>query len=185
MTRDDEEEIEAAFTVTRLVSVEELIAGHKEDGRAVYRREAKATLIAAATKPGASVARIARAHDINANQLHLWIRQSKRKGLLIGKAGKVGVGMEKAAIARRASVKQMIEATHSPTPAKLLPVTLSPSSAASTTSSAMPSPRQPSAVPNALVIEIGDARIHIEGRLDQRMLCEVIACLRGAAPIAR
>jgi transposase len=63
----------------RLVSREELIVGHKADGRAVYSRNAKAQLIEAATRRGASVAAIARQHDLNANQLHAWIRVAKKR----------------------------------------------------------------------------------------------------------
>jgi transposase len=63
----------------RLVSHEELIVGHKADGRAVYSRKAKARLIEAATRRGASVAAIARQHDLNANQLHAWIRVVKKR----------------------------------------------------------------------------------------------------------
>jgi transposase len=62
----------------RLVSHEELIVGHKANGRAVYSRKAKARLIEAATRRGASVAAVARHHDLNANQLHAWIRAAKK-----------------------------------------------------------------------------------------------------------
>jgi putative addiction module killer protein len=41
-----------------VVSREALIAGHKEDGRTVYRREAKTKLVNAAIAPGASVAKV-------------------------------------------------------------------------------------------------------------------------------
>jgi transposase-like protein len=100
MSQEAKVKIGADGGVGRLVSREELIAGYKADGRAVYRREAKAALVAAATKPGASVARVAREHELNANQLHLWIRQSWRPDACAGKAAKVGTGMEKAAITR-------------------------------------------------------------------------------------
>jgi transposase-like protein len=65
--RDTTDMYEQTAPSMRDVSSEELIAGHKQDGRTVYRRAAKAHLVAAATAPGASVARIAREHGLNAN----------------------------------------------------------------------------------------------------------------------
>jgi transposase len=169
----------------RLVSREELIAGHKEDGRAVYRREAKAKLVAAAIKPGASVARIAREHEVNANQLHLWIRQSRRPCPPAGKAAKVRAGIEKAAVARTARTQTQIadarrigEPTAPPktTLANLLPVKLTTD----------PAPGSPAPLRTAahagLVVEIGEACIRIDGAVDVTTLATVIACLRAPVP---
>ena len=52
-----------------------LVVGRKSDGRAVYDEAAKAELVAACGKPGASVSRLARECGVNANQLSRWIRE--------------------------------------------------------------------------------------------------------------
>ena len=52
-----------------------LVVGHKSDGRSVYDEAAKAELVAACGKPGASVSRLARECGINANQLSRWVRE--------------------------------------------------------------------------------------------------------------
>jgi transposase-like protein len=205
MTEDSTAKIGLASQVGRLVSREELIAGYKEDGRTVYRREAKAKLIAAARQPDVSVARLAREHDLNANQLHAWIRQSLRYGTRIGKAAQVAVGMEKAAIARIKLAQAMATQdaartlaptptspfrtpTASPTSVKLLPVTLT----TEPTLGSMPTPSATSTSPPhparhttqaKLIVEIGETRIIIEGEVNQTTLATVIACLRrDAAP---
>ncbi len=41
----------------------------------------KHKIVAACKEPGASVARIAREHDLNANLVHKWIRQAKANSL--------------------------------------------------------------------------------------------------------
>ncbi|MCP5345343.1 MAG: transposase [Gammaproteobacteria bacterium] len=41
----------------------------------------KHRILAACKEPGASVARIAREHDLNANLVHKWIRQTKANSL--------------------------------------------------------------------------------------------------------
>ena len=52
-----------------------LLVGRKSDGRGVYDERAKAELVAACGKPGASVSRLARQCGINANQLSRWVRE--------------------------------------------------------------------------------------------------------------
>jgi transposase len=52
-----------------------LVVGRKSDGRGVYDEAAKAELVAACRKPGASVSRLARACGINTNQLYRWMRE--------------------------------------------------------------------------------------------------------------
>jgi transposase len=44
-----------------------LVVGRKSDGRAVYDEAAKAELVAACARPGASVSRLARECAVNAN----------------------------------------------------------------------------------------------------------------------
>jgi transposase len=56
-----------------------LVVGHKSDGRAVYDEAAKAELVAACARPGASVSRLARECGVNANQLSRWIREHSQR----------------------------------------------------------------------------------------------------------
>jgi transposase-like protein len=68
MSEDGKVQRQEQAAMWTAVSCKALIAGHKEDGRMVYRREAKAKLVAAASAPAASVAKAAREHGLNANQ---------------------------------------------------------------------------------------------------------------------
>lgn len=56
-----------------------LVVGRKSDGRSVYDEAAKAELVAACSKPGASVSRLARECGINANQLSRWVREHSQR----------------------------------------------------------------------------------------------------------
>ena len=56
-----------------------LVVGHKSDGRSVYDDAAKAELVEACARPGASVSRLARECGINANQLSRWIREHSQR----------------------------------------------------------------------------------------------------------
>ena len=56
-----------------------LVVGHKSDGRAVYDEAAKAELVAACARPGASVSRLARECGVNANQLSRWVREHSQR----------------------------------------------------------------------------------------------------------
>ena len=56
-----------------------LVVGHKSDGRAVYDEAAKAELVAACGRPGASVSRLARECAVNANQLSRWVREHNQR----------------------------------------------------------------------------------------------------------
>ena len=56
-----------------------LVIGHKSDGRAVYAVTAKAELVAACAKPGASVSRLAREGGVNANQVRRWVREHSQR----------------------------------------------------------------------------------------------------------
>ena len=55
-----------------------LVIGHKRDGRSIYDEGAKHELVMACLEPGASLAKIARACSVNANQLASWGRQHER-----------------------------------------------------------------------------------------------------------
>lgn len=57
-----------------------LLIGRKSDGRGVYDDDAKAELVAACGKPGASVSRLARECGVNANQLSRWVREHRERG---------------------------------------------------------------------------------------------------------
>ena len=56
-----------------------LVVGRKSDGRSVYDETAKAELVAACGRPGASVSRLARECGINANQLSRWVREHSQR----------------------------------------------------------------------------------------------------------
>jgi transposase-like protein len=164
MSEDGKVKIESDGSMWAVVSREALVAGHKEDGRTVYRREAKARLVAAAVAPGASVARVARDHGLNANQLHGWIRVARRQATQKGSKArfsvKVGAGLERAAKARTAA--------HG---VQLLPVAI--------TQSASAGESQPLTAQSSLSIEIGGARIVVAGSaIDRTALTAVIDCLR-------
>ena len=193
MTKDGKEKIMMDSPVGRLVSREELIAGYKEDGRTIYRQAGKAKLVAAARQTGVSVARLAREHGLNANQLHAWIRQSLRHATRAkpsDKAAKIAAGMEKAAQTRAKTSKSVGVATAAtttatapitPAPARLLPVTLTLDAAPPTSP---PLLSLPASTRSVLVIEIGGARIHIEGEVDQRLLASVVNCLQSLTPLS-
>lgn len=61
------------------VLAQRLVVGHKRDGRSVYDESAKAELVAACGKPGASVSRLARECGVNANQLSRWVREHNQR----------------------------------------------------------------------------------------------------------
>ena len=56
-----------------------LVVGRKRDGRSVYDEAAKAELVAACVKSGASVSRLARECGVNANQLSRWVREHSQR----------------------------------------------------------------------------------------------------------
>ena len=70
-----------------------VVSGRMKDGRRKYDRQAKRALIERCLKGEESIARIAQAHDINANLLHKWItryrRQGAANGLEIARTGQV------------------------------------------------------------------------------------------------
>jgi len=101
---------------------------------------------------GASVARIARAHGINANQVFGW-----RKLYLAGRLG----GASRAI--------------------KLLPVHVSessPSLATRTSRECSPSADFSKCTPGTIHIELGQAQVRIEGSADPGLLRVLLECLR-------
>lgn len=85
-----------------------LLVGRKSDGRGVYDEAAKAELVAACGRPGASVSRLARACGINANQLSRWVREHRQR-----RPGSLAV----AAVPGEAFVAVSIDSAHSMLPA--------------------------------------------------------------------
>jgi len=67
--------------------VERLVVKRNSNGRCTYDEEAKRQLVGICVQPGASVARIARDHGINANLVHTWIslyRKERRAEIVAG-----------------------------------------------------------------------------------------------------
>ena len=62
-----------------------LVVKRNSNGRCTYDEEAKRQLVEACLVSGASVAKIAREHGINANLLHTWIslRRKERRGAMV------------------------------------------------------------------------------------------------------
>lgn len=58
-----------------------LVVGRKSDGRCQYDEQAKSELVALCLQPGASVSRLAREFDLNANQLTRWLREHGKAGI--------------------------------------------------------------------------------------------------------
>ena len=108
------------------------------------RRIVEETLV-----PGASVARVARTHGINANQVFGW-----RRLYLAGRLGESKPGM------------------------KLLPVRVSESPSASVIVAHRPAdvPQQPS---GTIHIELRQAQVRIEGSADPVLVRVLLECLRG------
>jgi transposase len=51
----------------------QLVIGHKRDGRSIYSKQGKRALVEMSLGRGASVAKIAQQHGVNANLLRKWI----------------------------------------------------------------------------------------------------------------
>lgn len=68
-----------------------LVVGHKRDGRSIYDAQAKAELIEMCRRGEVSMAKLARACGVNANQLNSWVRQHERAqvGVARGVSGEV------------------------------------------------------------------------------------------------
>ena len=114
-----------------------------------YDAAFKRAIVEQTLVPGASVARIAREHDINANQLFKWRRQLLLEG-------------------------SMASATEEPTPSaiSLLPVTVVEEETA-----ALPSPAAPSQ-PGQIEITLAGGTVRVQGAVDAAMLQLVLSSLR-------
>jgi transposase len=119
--------------------------------------------------PGVSVAAVARAHGINANQIFAW-RKLHLDGKLVGR---------KTVATKPAPAGRSI--------ARLLPVNVSdaaplisaasPAPAASAMGDAEPGMPQPETA--SIHIQFAKAKVHVEGAADPRLLRAVLECLRG------
>jgi transposase len=69
--------------------VPDLVLRRKRNGRCVYSRAAKRSLVEAALQPGISVARLALDHAVNANLLRKWIRAYEAEHGVAAGGGKV------------------------------------------------------------------------------------------------
>jgi transposase len=101
--------------------------------------------------PGASVARVARDHGVNANQVFHW-RRLYQRGLLGGKVQPTG-GLLPVKVSERAETTAMV-ARGSGVPAAIAPKAAS-----------------------AIQIELAKGRVRIEGKADIEMLRVVLECL--------
>jgi transposase len=112
----------------------------------------KQRIVEATLAEGASVARIARAHGINANQVFGW-----RRLYLAGQLGGVGRAI------------------------KLLPVRVSessPSLATTTSRECSPSVDFSKSTPGTIHVELRHAQVRIEGNADPALLRVLLECLR-------
>ena len=101
--------------------------------------------------PGASVARVARDHGVNANQVFHW-RRLYQRGLLGGKVQPTG-GLLPVKVSERAETTAMVARGSGVTAA------ISPKAA------------------SAIQIELAKGRVRIEGKADIEMLRVVLECL--------
>ena len=77
-----------------------------------FSRDFKHKIVAACKEPGASVARIAREHDLNANLVHKWIRQAKANTLPAGTPAFVALPLNTARASRPGPDSGMGESVH-------------------------------------------------------------------------
>ena len=113
-----------------------------------YSIAEKRRIVEESFQPGASVARVARAHGVNANQVFGWRRLYQR--------GRLGGSVRPAQ------------------PAQLLPVTISDSPAAPAPPPALPAP---SVSPGTIQLQLSRGRLRIEGSVDPHCLRVVLDCL--------
>lgn len=142
--------------------IEGLLKSRRVDGRAVYSKSAKASLIEACRQPGVSVAASALANGINANLLHKWIRESESKPR---------------------SANAEVSPTARERLSALLPVTLTEELSV-IRGRGRPPKRMPveAMTPSASVIELEYRCVHImlRGCVDAKQLESVLGCIRRA-----
>lgn len=140
------------------------LAGGKRRKRSAAER---LRIVEETLAPGVSVAAVARAHGINANQIFAW-----RKLHLAGKLA--GCRPETAQpVSVEASLKLLpVSVSDAPliTATPAAPVLVAPSDAEQST----PQPTIPS-----IHIQFAKAKVHVEGAADPQLLRAVLECLRG------
>lgn len=137
--------------------IEGLTLGHKADGRCIYSKSGRKSLVEACLQPGVSVAASALANGVNANLLRKWIRQHE---IGMGKAGKRKRG--------------------EPQAAALLPIHLhQPSPAATVVKPATNT--SPPRMQSSIEIEYAGARVLLHGDVTAQQLQVVLTCLARVA----
>lgn len=155
--------------VTVVVSREELVSRTKRDGRNIYEPNAQRKLIEACLAPGVSVSGMALAHGLNTNVLRKWLIRERKRG---------------------ASSESRRDERSTQSAPNLLLVTTLPEPAAEVvvpTTKTLPLPLPlplPSASPEGngagrINIEMGGARIVVDGYVNATALSTVLDCLRG------
>jgi transposase len=145
----------AAVPVVKLAPVPEVEAKRRRRSVQERRQIVEETLV-----PGASVARVARAHGVNANQVFYW-RTLYRRGRLGGAAA--GAALLPVTISD-ATVNETLAATASPGR------TIAPESA--------PDPARRTITPGTIHIQLPKAQLRIEGTADASTLRAVLEMLR-------
>ncbi len=142
--------------VVKLASLPEVEAKRRRRSVQERRQIVEETLV-----PGASVARVARAHGVNANQVFYW-RTLYRRGRLGGKAA--GAALLPVTISEPA-VSEAPAATSSPG------CTIKHESG--------PDPARRTITPGTIHIQLPKAQLRIEGTADTPTLRAVLEMLRG------
>lgn len=126
----------------------EVVPGSKRRRRSIAERR---RVVEETLATGASVARVARAHGVNANQVFHW-RRLYQRGLLGGKVQPA---------------------------ARLLPVKVSESAETTAMVATGSAATIPSMAAHAMQIELAQGKVRIEGSVDVEILRVVLECLRG------
>ena len=146
----------AAVPVVKLAPLPEVEA--KRRRRSVQERR---QIVDETLAPGTSVARVARAHGVNANQVFYW-RTLYRRGRLGGEA--VGAALLPVTIS---------EPAVSGAPA------VTPSPSCTITPESVLEPERHKVAPGTIHIQLPKAQLRIEGRADASTLRAVLEMLRG------
>jgi transposase len=123
--------------------------------------------------PGVSVAAVARAHGINANQIFAW-RKLHLDGKLAGRKPEAAKPATVEASVERHSITRLLPVSVSDTP---LIAAASSAPVASAMGDAEPSTPQPAI--SSIHIQFAKAKVHVEGAADPQLLRAVLECLRG------
>jgi transposase len=126
--------------------------------RRIHTVEKKRRIVEETFRPHASVARIAQAHGVNANQVFYW-RKQYQQGLL-------GTPPPKAALLP-VQITDLV-----------LPESRPPTAEKSPARSAVP-PRPETPPTGTIELELAKAKLHIEGVVDPATLRTILDCLLG------